>query len=150
MATSTSITTSTSTATRSGGPPDRLRELAWAGFRIVFGFLFACHGTQGLFGMFGGIDGAGGAVVMLSWPDWWGSVIHLVAGTMVMVGVFTRPAAVLCSGAMAYAYFVVHQPQGLLPLQNLGEPAALYSWAFLAIAVVGPGRYAFDTLRRRR
>jgi putative oxidoreductase len=104
---------------------DRLRELAWAGFRAVCGFLFACHGAQGLFGAFGGIDGAGAAVPFLSWPGWWGSAINLIGGALVLVGLFARTTAVVCSGTMAYAYFVVHQPLGALPLQNMGEPAAL-------------------------
>jgi putative oxidoreductase len=141
-----SITARPSTAVRD----DQLRELAWTGFRVVIGFLFACHGALGLFGAFGGYDGAGSAVPLLSWPGWWASVIEFVGGALVLVGLWTRPTAVLCSGAMAYAYFVVHQPMGVLPLQNAGEPAALFSWAFLVIAAYGPGRYALDTLRRAR
>jgi putative oxidoreductase len=50
---------------------------------------------------------------------------------------------------MAFAYFAVHQPRGLLPLQNDGEPAALYCWIFLLIAILGPGPFALDTLLRR-
>jgi putative oxidoreductase len=51
---------------------------------------------------------------------------------------------------MAYAYFVVHQPLGLLPIQNNGELAAVYTWVFLLIAILGPGAFALDTMRRRR
>jgi putative oxidoreductase len=117
--------------------------------RIVVSFMFICHGAQGLFGAFGGIGGKGTAVELGSWPVWWASVIHLVAGGLVLLGLFTRPAAVLCSGAMAYAYFVVHQPKGLLPIQNMGEPAALYCWIFLLIAILGPGSFALDAVRTR-
>jgi putative oxidoreductase len=67
----------------------------------------------------------------------------------VLLGLFTRPTAVLCSGAMAYAYFVVHQPTGLLPVQNMGEPAALYCWIFLLIVILGPGSFALDAVRTR-
>lgn len=118
--------------------------------RVVVSFLFVCHGFVGLFGAFGGIDGMGGSVEPFSWPDWWGSMIHLVAGVFVLAGFFTRPAALLCSGAMAYAYFTVHQPLALLPLPNGGEPAALFAWIFLLIGVIGPGAFALDALRRRR
>jgi putative oxidoreductase len=128
----------------------RLAEAVLAAIRVVVSFLFLCHGLQGLFGAFGGIDGQGTAVVPGSWPDWWGSAIELVGGAFVLLGLFTRPLAVLCSGAMAYAYFTVHQPQGLLPVQNLGEPATLYCWIFLLIAVVGPGPFALDTVFQRR
>jgi putative oxidoreductase len=118
--------------------------------RAVVSFLFACHGAVGLFGVLGGIDGQGGAVDLLSWPGWWASVIELVAGVLVMAGLFTRAAALLCSGVMAYAYFTVHQPIALFPIPNGGELAALYSWIFLLIAVLGPGAFAVDALRRRR
>ncbi|ASR38861.1 DoxX family protein [Prauserella marina] len=128
--------------------PERARSAVLAATRIVVSFLFTLHGLQG-FGAFGGIDGAGTGVPFGSWPGWWGSLLHIVAGALVGLGLFTRPAALLCSGAMAYAYFTVHQPMALLPLQNLGEQAALYSWIFLLIAVIGPGSMALDNLRRR-
>lgn len=68
-----------------------------------------------------------------------------------LVGLSTRIAAVICSGSMAYAYFVVHQPDGLLPLNNGGETAALFCWSFLLVAVLGAGRWSLDaTLTRRR
>jgi putative oxidoreductase len=135
-------TTTTPAAAR---PSAQTRALAAT--RVVVSFLFVCHGLQGLFGAFGGIDGQGTAVPFGVWPYWWASVIHLVAGALVGVGLFTRTAALLCSGAMAYGYFVMHQPTGLLPIANGGEPAALYSWIFLLIAVAGPGAYALDRLR---
>lgn len=128
----------------------KLPHVAIGVTRAVVSFLFACHGAVGLFGVFGGIDGQGGAVDLLSWPGWWASVIELVAGVLVMAGLFTRAAALLCSGVMAYAYFTVHQPIALFPIPNGGELAALYSWIFLLVAVLGPGAFALDALRRRR
>ncbi len=112
-------------------------------------FLFICHGLQGIFGAFGGIDGNGTAVPAGMWPGWWASVICLAGGGLVLLGLLTRPAALLCSGAMAYAYFVVHLPLGLFPLENQGEQAALFSWIFLLIAVLGPGSWALDNAWRR-
>lgn len=117
--------------------------------RIVVGLLFACHGLQG-FGVFGGVDGQGGGVPFGVWPGWWASVIELTGGVLVLLGFGTRAAALICSGAMAYAYFTVHQPLAVLPLQNMGETAALYSWVFLLIAVTGPGRFGLGGLLRRR
>lgn len=139
--------------TKSQVNPTRLRnfpaQLPGVGLsvtRIVVAFLFACHGAQSLFGMFG----ATRAVAVGSWPGWWAAVIELVGGLLVLLGLFTRPAAILCSGAMAYAYFVVHQPAALLPLQNKGELSALYSWIFVLIAILGPGTIALDVVLRRR
>ncbi|GAA4532473.1 DoxX family protein [Amycolatopsis samaneae] len=118
-------------------------------FRVVVGFLFLCHGLMG-FGLLGGVDGQGAAVPLGQWPGWWATVIETVGAVLILTGLFTRPTAVLLSGTMAYAYFTVHAAEGLLPLQNMGEPAALYSWIFLLIALLGPGRFALDTLLRRR
>ncbi|MEU0529808.1 DoxX family protein [Amycolatopsis tolypomycina] len=117
--------------------------------RIVISFLFGCHGLQG-FGFFGGIDGQGGGVPFGSFPGWWGSVLELVGAVLLLVGLASRPVAILLSGVMAYAYFTVHAPTGLLPLQNMGEPAAVYSWIFLLFAAIGPGRLALDNLIKRR
>ncbi|GAA3860362.1 DoxX family protein [Saccharothrix violaceirubra] len=118
---------------------DRGRDQALALFRIVIGFLFANHGLQSLFGLFGK-----SAVSITSWPGGPAALIELVCGTLVCVGLATRPAAILASGAMAYAYFVVHQPEGLLPIQNHGEAAALYSWAFALLIFTGPGAWSLD------
>lgn len=125
--------------------PSRLADLTQGAVRIVVGFLFACHGAANVLGVFGGHAQALGA-----WPGWWAGVIELVGGALVMVGLFTRPAAVINSGAMAYAYFSVHQAAALLPLQNKGEPAAMFCWVFLLFAVVGPGALALDAVLRRR
>ena len=119
-------------------------------FRIVVGLLFACHGAASLFGVLGGASGSGGTIDAGTWPGWYAAVIQLVCGGLVILGLFTRPAALLASGSMAYAYFVVHQQNGLLPIQNGGVTPALYAWSFLAIAVVGAGPWSLDTLLARR
>ncbi|MEU8008021.1 DoxX family protein [Catellatospora sp. NPDC049111] len=119
-------------------------------FRVVLGLLFAFHGAASLFGVFGGNRGSGRAVEFAAWPGWWAALIQLAGGILVITGLATRPAALLCSGSMAYAYFVVHQTQGLLPLNNGGEAAALFCWSFLIIAVLGPGAFSLDALLRRR
>lgn len=139
------MTTTTAPATTRTA---KLNDLTLAAFRVVVSFLFACHGLQG-FGFLGGIDGQGTAVPFGSFPGWWGSAIELVGSILVAGGVAARSAAALCSGAMAYAYFTVHQPTGLLPLHNMGELSAVYSWAFLLIAVVGPGSYTLGRALRR-
>ncbi|MFB9903363.1 DoxX family protein [Allokutzneria oryzae] len=113
--------------------------------RAVLGLLFACHGAASLFGVLGGAGGRGGAVAFGVWPGWFAAVIQLVGGALVLIGLATRPAAIICSGSMAYAYFVSHQPKGLFPIENGGVPSALYCWFFLLIAVIGPGKYALDT-----
>jgi putative oxidoreductase len=109
-------------------------------FRIVFGLLYAVHGASKLFGW-----PVGPAVPAGSWPGWWAGLIELIAGLLITVGLFTRPAAFLASGEMAVAYFWQHLPHGFWPIQNQGELAVLYCFAFLLLVFTGPGIYAVET-----
>jgi putative oxidoreductase len=132
---------------------DRPRHAVPLGlFRVVVGLLFAVHGAAALFGWPAATEHAAGPAG--TWPSWYAAVIELVGGSLVLLGLGTRVCALICSGSMAFAYFTVHQPHALLPIQNGGEPAVLFCWAFLAIAVTGPGPYALDaavaSLRRSR
>ncbi|GGR96211.1 integral membrane protein [Streptomyces aureoverticillatus] len=113
-------------------------------FRIVVGLLFACHGAASLFGALGGTDGSGGTVDAGTWPGWYAAVIQLVGGTLVLLGLGTRAAALVSSGSMAYAYFKVHQPEALWPIQNSGEASAMFCWAFLLLVFTGSGAFGLD------
>jgi putative oxidoreductase len=106
-------------------------------FRVVFGFLFVCHGLQ-KFGLFGG------HMVPLFSRLGAAAVIESVCGPLIAAGAFTRLAAFIASGEMSVAYFTQHAPHGFLPLQNQGEPAVLFCFAFLYIAARGAGRFGFD------
>ena len=101
-----------------------------AATRIVIGFTFAQHGFVKFFGVLGDKPGELDAIMML------GGGIELVGGALVCIGLQTRLAAFICSGQMAVAYFLFHQPGGFLPIQNDGELAAIYSWAFLLLATI--------------
>ena len=125
------------------GMLSRFEPQAYALLRIVGGLLFLFHGLQKLFGMYGG-----STVPLMSLP-WAAGLIELVAGGLVMTGLFAAPAAFLASGEMAYAYFAVHQPKGTWPVENGGELAALYCFVFLFIATRGSGIWSVDWLRGR-
>ncbi|MDO0915309.1 DoxX family protein [Streptomyces sp. DT2A-34] len=114
-------------------------------FRIVIGLLFACHGANTLFGTFGGQTPEAG-----TWPGWYAAVIELVGGSLVLLGLGTRAAAFISSGAMAYAYFKVHQPQALWPIENQGEGAALFCWAMFLLIFTGSGALGLDRLFAKR
>lgn len=118
-------------------------------YRIVLGLLISCHGASTLFGVFGGSLGTGKTVSALQWPGGTAALIQLVCGLLILVGLATRPAAVLLSGSMAYAYFDVHQKHALLPIENGGELAALFSWGFLMIAFMGAGPWSLDAVVAR-
>ncbi|HTO70198.1 MAG TPA: DoxX family protein [Myxococcota bacterium] len=123
-----------------------LARLAWLGLlamRVVSGFLFACHGLQKMFGAFGGFGPSGGAVATFS-QLWFAALIELIGGTLIALGVRTQIAAFICCGEMAVAYFTVHQPRGVLPIQNGGEFAVLYCFIFLYLATNGGGKFSLE------
>jgi putative oxidoreductase len=126
---------------------DKYRDHVLGLFRVVFGLLFACHGAATLFDVLGGSHGESPSPG--EWPGWWAAVIQLAGGVLVLLGCGTRAAAVICSGSMAYAYFRVHQGNALLPIENGGEASAMFCWAFLLIAAMGPGRWALDQVLTR-
>lgn len=114
--------------------------------RIVLGFLYIQHGTAKLFGvphvaMFDGLQ-------LMSLMGVAG-VLELVGGALLLVGLFTRPVAFVLSGQMAFAYFMMHAPQGFFPVLNGGELAVLYCFAFLYYAVAGAGAFSIDSLRSK-
>lgn len=110
----------------------------YVAFRIAFGLLFALHGAQKLFGWFGGINGAGAPAALVSLIGLAG-VIELVGGLLVVLGLFTRLAALLNGVTMLVAYFYAHAANGLLPIVNGGEMALLYLFGFLVILGYGSG-----------
>ena len=114
--------------------------------RVMSGLLFLQHGTTKYLSFpasrMSGVDpvSMGGAA----------GLIELIAGVLLVVGLFTRPAAFICSGTMAVAYFYAHSPKGFFPLLNGGELAALYCFVFLYLAAAGGGAWSVDRLRGRK
>jgi putative oxidoreductase len=123
----------------------RFEPTAYALLRIITGFLFLWHGTGKIFGFLGD-------KMEVASQAWFGGVIELVCGVLVMIGLFTRYAAFLASGTMAVAYFQFHwklkfADYAFLPLVNLGEAAVLYCFLFLYIAARGAGAFSIDGKR---
>ena len=107
----------------------------YALMRIIAGFLFLWHGSQKLLG-FPSESMAGGYV------KWVAGSIELVGGALIMIGLFTSPAAFLASGLMAAAYWMAHGTNDLFPILNRGELAALYCFVFLYISSKGDGMWS--------
>ncbi|NOT33877.1 MAG: DoxX family protein [Candidatus Eisenbacteria bacterium] len=120
------------------------KQLTHALLRIVTGVLFACHGGQKLFGWFGGFGGVPGNTVEFMTLMGFAGILELFGGLALLVGGLTRPVALLLSGEMAVAYFMAHQREGLLPIQNHGELAVLYCFLFLYFAAHGAGALSVD------
>lgn len=122
-------------------------ERLYALLRIAAGLMFALHGMQKLFGMFGGVPAGAPAFVVYG-----AGGIEFVAGLLIAIGLFTGPAAFLSSGTMAVAFFLGHvmQSQGNLnPLVNKGELAVLYCFVFFYMAARGSGIWSVDAARKR-
>jgi len=111
--------------------------------RIVAGLIFLAHGTQKLLGFppdAAFVPDAG------SLP-WIAGIIELVAGALIALGLFTRPAAFIASGTMAFAYWIAHAPSSFFPVNNGGDAAILYCFLFLYLSCAGPGAFSVDGAR---
>jgi putative oxidoreductase len=129
------------------GPiPTRWAPYLQSVLRIVVAFLFIAHGTQKFFGV-PGVD-ARATVPLLSQLGL-ASILEMVGGSLLLLGLFTRPIAFVLAGEMAVAYFTAHAPRGFWPLVNRGEPAVLFCFTWLYFAAVGAGPWSLDALRRR-
>jgi putative oxidoreductase len=117
-----------------------------AALRIVAGLLFLGHGIVKLLGF--PPDAAPGQQELLSLFGI-AAVIEVVAGVLIMLGLFTHAAAFLASGEMAVAYWMVHAPQSLYPAVNGGDAAILFCFVFLYVAAAGPGAFSLDGLLRK-
>ncbi|OGC78690.1 MAG: DoxX family protein [candidate division Zixibacteria bacterium RBG_16_50_21] len=127
---------------------DRILQAAYLLLRVVAGLLFYQAGGMKLFGWFGGMPG-GGTAPLLSQVGI-GGVLEFFGGILIILGLFTRPAAFILSGEMAVAYFQFHQPNGFWPIQNQGVPAVLFCFIFLYMSARGAGDWSLDSLIRRR
>jgi putative oxidoreductase len=111
----------------------------YALLRIVSGFLMLWHGSQKVFGFPG--EAPAGAPAFIIWTA---GPIELLGGFLVMIGLFTRWAAFVTSGLMAFAYWLAHGTKALLPVMNGGELAALYCFVFLYISARGAGTWSVE------
>ena len=113
--------------------------------RIVTALIFMEHGTQKLFG-FPPSDNPSPTAFSFFWI---GGVLEFVGGLLVLLGLFTRPAAFLLAGEMAVAYWMFHAPDSVFPVLNGGDAAILYCFVFLYLVFAGPGAWSIDGARAR-
>lgn len=130
-------------------PQDDVFAPSWAPrmlsvLRIMTALLFLTHGTQKLFG-FPAPQYMPEAFTM----GWFAAVIELVGGALLTLGLFTRAAAFICAGEMAFAYFIAHFPKSFFPAVNGGDAAVLFCFVFLYLFVAGGGVWSVDAARNR-
>ncbi len=113
--------------------------------RIMSGLLFLQHGTIKYLNIPVGPMNNASPMTMSGAAG----IIELVAGVLLVVGLFTRYAAFIASGMCAVAYFYVHAGRGFYPILNGGELAALYTFVFLYLAAAGGGPLSLDRILRK-
>lgn len=128
---------------------DRWTPLALAALRGVSAYLYLQHGTAKLFHVphLAEFDG------LRVWSrDGFAGLLEIAGSVLVLLGLYTRPVALILSGEMAVGYFLVHARLGhfFMPALNEGEPAVLYCFIFLFLAVAGGGSWSVDGLLARK
>ncbi|MBS3091676.1 DoxX family protein [Candidatus Pacearchaeota archaeon] len=108
-------------------------------FRILVGFLFFVHGAQKLFGWF-----ASKGTYAITTQLGLAGIIEIFVGILIIIGLFTRYAAILGALLMIAAYYLVPMKRGLWPWQNGGELAIIYFLIFLVFIALGAGKLALD------
>jgi putative oxidoreductase len=114
--------------------------------RIVAGLLFVSHGTAKVLGfpVVEGVPPPGMSLAGLSGP------LELALGILLVLGLFTRPAAFLAAGFCAVGYWAIHGMQSPFPILNGGETIALYCFVFLYLMAAGPGPWSVDAAMRKK
>ncbi len=117
--------------------------------RIVAALMFMQAGTMKLFAFPAGIPPAGGTVPLFSEAGLAG-ILEAFGGFLLLLGLFTRPAAFILSGEMAVAYFQVHFPRSPWTAINGGGLAVLFCFLWLYLSAAGPGPWSLDERRKRK
>ena len=122
---------------------ERYTPYALAALRIVAALVFMEHGPQKLFGF---PAPPGGGLPEVGSLFWIGAWVELVGGVLLLLGLFTRPVALVISGEMAAAYWMFHAPASFYPVLNGGDAAVLFTFVFLLFVFTGPGAWSLDSV----
>ena len=114
--------------------------------RIVTALLFMEHGLMKLLHFPIAQPGAPDPLPPVLLAAAW---IEVVGGGLIALGLFTRAAAFVCSGEMAFAYFTAHAPKSFWPGVNQGDAAILFCFVFLYLAFAGGGAWSLDRVVRK-
>jgi putative oxidoreductase len=75
--------------------------------------------------------------------------IDLVVGALLILGLFSRPAAFVVAAEMLAAYFVVAAPRGPWPIRNGGGEALMHAVICVYLILMGAGVFSLDRLARK-
>jgi len=121
--------------------------------RLLLGLAMAAHGSQKLFGWFGGygLAGTGGFFEQLGFRPGRAyaaaaSTSEVVGGLLVALGLLGPIGPALVLSVMVVAAVAVHWKNGFFAGSNGIEVPFLYAAGVVALALTGPGRFSLDAL----
>jgi putative oxidoreductase len=116
--------------------------------RIIVGFLLTLHGCRKLFDVLVSVAGRRNAppLAIDALPSFTGYV-DLVAGVLLMLGLFVRQTAAVVATEALLAYALFAQPRTLWPVRNGGNEALLYAVLGVLFAVAGARAWSLDAWR---
>ena len=117
---------------------DMYKEHTYAALRVMAGLMFMSHGVQKFFNFPTEFSMPLNPMSMAA------GAIELVGGMLIVLGLLTRPVAIIASGMCAVGYWLAHGTQGFFPISNGGEIIALYCFIFLFVAAKGAGIWSLD------
>ena len=125
--------------------------------RVPVGLILAAHGAQKLFGWFGGygLEGTGQWLASIGLEPGYAMAllaggVEFFGGLALVLGLLTRPAALVAAFTLLVAIFSVHIGNGLFMSNNGYEYALTLFVVTLALAVQGAGRFALDNLLQKQ
>ena len=126
---------------------ERFTPYMLSALRVMVALLFMQHGLQKLF-LFPmpSPEGTPGLWTI----TWFAGLIEAAGGTLLAIGLLTRPVAFVAAGQLAVAYWLVHAPVSFFPVVNDGDLAILFCFVFLLLVFTGPGVWSIDGLLRKR
>ena len=78
------------------------------------------------------------------------AMFELIFGGLLILGLFSRLAAFILCGEMAFAYFIGHFPHGFIPLLNNGNLAIMFCFSCLYLTCAGGGPWSLDAMMRKK
>jgi len=118
--------------------------------RIIAAHMILLHGLREVFGLVPARPRGPGSFMPLDPLGPAGGVLLIALGLLVLVGLFTRAAALLLALQCVVAYFYAAAPRGLWPIRNGGIDTLTYVFVFIYFAGAGAGAWSLDTLLQKK
>jgi putative oxidoreductase len=123
---------------------------ARAVMRMIAAYMILLHGLREVFGLIPAKARGPGSFMPLDPLGTVGGIFLLICGTLLLLGLFTRPATLVLAIQCLFAYFYASAPRNLWPIRNGGIDVLTYALIFLYLAAAGPGAWSLDAMLSKR